>query len=312
MQINLWVVRLWVLLWTLLWSASVTPALWAGTTQAHGDAGASSTERQTSAGKASFACGKAASAVEKWICADPQLAAADGALGELYQRTLRTTGDKERLKSQQLAWLKQVRNLCSSAACLQNAYQQRMQALSEPGTVAAAGPGTPFPAVYVGGFTGKETLTFSADGVLLVDGAKAGRYQSDNASPWPEARYPLLLIQEEKGKQEERHCKVQPDLRQLICDDGGTLAAEYVRQGIPPAVAPAPASRCDEEQLYLDVMAAARKARPEWELKGSTSVEQDKPGHCLISLYFLHNGKAIDLPASYDLQVRPVVLHFKK
>ncbi|MBF0098606.1 MAG: DUF1311 domain-containing protein [Magnetococcales bacterium] len=293
MRKNVVVGRCWALLCAMLYAVLVASELWAG-------------------GKASFDCGKAASAVEKMICGDANLAAADGALGELYQQALRASGDKERLKSQQLAWLKQVRNPCSTVACLQSAYQHRLQALAGSGAGGDGGVGALFPAVYVGGFTGKETLTFKTDGVLMTEEGKAGRYQTDKASPWPEARYPLLLIQGEQGNTEERHCKIQPDLRRLICDDGGSIAAEYVRQGSVPAGVPEVATRCDGEQLYLDVMAAARKARPQWELKGSTSVTQDKPGHCLISLYYLNNGKAIDLQAAYDLHVRPVVLHLQK
>ncbi|WP_130471465.1 lysozyme inhibitor LprI family protein [Candidatus Magnetaquicoccus inordinatus] len=264
--------------------------------------------RQSAVSVASFDCGKAQTGIEKLICSDSKLAAADLALGERYSQVRRAAADKEAVQRQQMQWLKQVRNQCSSVQCLLQVYEQRLQEFSDGAVGQSAAPSSLFPALYVGGFTGKEQLRFTADGQLFTEEGEAGRYEVDSVSPWPDARYPLLLIQTEDGKRVERHCKVQPDRVRLLCDDGGTLAAEYIRQGVAPAEVLPMAQRCDAEQIYLDVMAAARRARPEWELKGSTHIEEDKPGHCLISLYYLHNGQAIDLSASYDLRSRPLRL----
>ncbi|MBF0185430.1 MAG: DUF1311 domain-containing protein [Magnetococcales bacterium] len=261
--------------------------------------------------KAGFDCRKASSAVEKMICADQRLAALDAELSARYKEAVRSVADPEALQRAQRSWLQQERNLCSTPDCLLQIYPQRLQALSvlgNAGATAAAGKPSPFPAVYLGGFTGKERLQFMADGRLLVAGEAPGRYQSDHNSPWKDAQYPLLLIVQEQGETVERHCKVQPDWRMLICDDGGTLAATYLRQGAMPVAAVPTAQRCDAEQLYLDVMAAARQARPQWDLKGSTGIVEDKPGHCLISLYYLHDGQAVDVKASYAMKSRPVKL----
>lgn len=261
----------------------------------------------------SFDCGKASSMVEKTICADPNLAQLDSKLMALYQQAMKQTDNGDALKSQQLNWLRQVRNPCTSAACLSNAYQQRIAELQK-GSAAAVPTWSPspFPASYSGGFTGKEKLTFTADGRVLEDGAPAGRYQVDTESFWPDAKYPLLLVQQVNGKTEKTHCKIQPDMGKLYCNYGGTASAEFDRVGPAPAAKPPVAKKCDEEQLYLDVMAAARKARPDLELKGATEIRLGADGKCRIKLYFLKNGEAIDLPAVYDLTGRPVNLIFSR
>lgn len=254
----------------------------------------------------SFDCARAATPVEKTICADADLARLDGELVAAYRQAMGQARDGDALKGEQQNWLRQVRNKCPSAACLTAAYQARLAALRQG---AAALPAA-IAATYAGGFTGKEKITLTADGRVLEAGRDAGRYAPDRASPWRDAQYPLLLVQPDAGRLAERHCKVQPDLRKLICNDGGTLSAEYERLGPPPAL-PLPAARkCDDEQLYLDVMAAARSARPDLELKGASDIALDAPGRCRIGLYYLKDGKAIDLDATYGLNERPVQLRF--
>lgn len=242
---------------------------------------------------AGFDCAKAATPVEKMICADAGLSRLDETLATVYAARAADSA----VKTEQRQWLRQVRNACATPACLATAYQQRIADLQQR----LASP-SPFPAVYAGGFTGEERLEFTADGRLLENGQPSGHYRPDPKSPWPDARHPLLLTQDGQ----ERHCKLQPDLRQLICDDGGTLAAVYDRQGAAPAV-PLP-TKCDEEQLYLDVMAAARRQVPGMDLKGATDIAQDARGDCVISLYFLDNGAEVEVKARYDLKARPVQL----
>lgn len=254
----------------------------------------------------SFDCAKAATPVEKTICADADLARLDGELVAAYRQALGQARDGDALKSEQQTWLRQVRNKCPSAACLTDAYQARIAALRHGAAVLPAA----IAATYAGGFTGKEKITLSADGRVLADGRDAGRYAADRASPWRDAQYPLLLVQADEGRTMERHCKVQPDLRKLICNDGGTLSAEYERLGPPPAFQLPAARKCDDEQLYLDVMTAARQARPDLELKGATDIVLDASGRCRIGLYYLKDGQAIDLDATYGLNERPVKLRF--
>lgn len=114
-----------------------------------GPAGA---QQASSAASPSFDCGKASSTVEKTICADPSLAQLDSQLMALYQQAMKQTDDGNALKSQQLNWLRQVRNPCTSTSCLTSAYQRRIAELQRGGgaTVPSWSP-SPFPATYSGG-----------------------------------------------------------------------------------------------------------------------------------------------------------------
>lgn len=79
----------------------------------------------TAPGAAGFDCAKAATAVEKTICQDPALNALDEQLAAAYRDAGRRCPAAE-LKTEQQRWLKQVRNACRDAACLGQAYQQRL------------------------------------------------------------------------------------------------------------------------------------------------------------------------------------------
>ncbi len=81
------------------------------------------------ANAASFDCAKATTLVEKAICGDPQLSARDDALMTAYQHALVEASDANRLKAEQRAWLKNVRNKCQDETCLYSAYDQRIAAL---------------------------------------------------------------------------------------------------------------------------------------------------------------------------------------
>jgi len=76
---------------------------------------------------ASFDCAKAATRVEKRVCADPALSALDEALANEY-RTALADGD-DSLKASQLAWLKQRRDACDKLECLRQAYKDRIDEL---------------------------------------------------------------------------------------------------------------------------------------------------------------------------------------
>ena len=81
-----------------------------------------------SAGAASFDCARAASFVEKAICADSKLSGLDDALASAYKDTAANAADPGNLKTSQLAWLK-TRNACPDFACLTTAYQRRIKFL---------------------------------------------------------------------------------------------------------------------------------------------------------------------------------------
>ena len=84
---------------------------------------------------ASFDCGKASTWVEKAICASPRLSELDDELGTLYRhewdRTPDAGGARDEVRSRQLDWLRDTRNVCSGEACIEVAYSQRITALRE-------------------------------------------------------------------------------------------------------------------------------------------------------------------------------------
>jgi len=76
---------------------------------------------------ASFDCVKAKSLVEKTICADPRLSALDDQVNAAYV-VAKTTGDTSVIIKQQRAWLKE-RNICTTPACVEQMYTQRLKEL---------------------------------------------------------------------------------------------------------------------------------------------------------------------------------------
>ena len=78
---------------------------------------------------ASFDCRKAASAVEKQVCADPGLSRLDDSLAREYKAALARGDEPRALKAAQRAWLQESRNACKDAACLRSAYEARITGL---------------------------------------------------------------------------------------------------------------------------------------------------------------------------------------
>lgn len=74
---------------------------------------------------ASFDCAKAATKVEKMICANPELSALDENLSKTFKEALKATDDKEQLKKEQFAWMKE-RNKCQDVECLKIEYENRL------------------------------------------------------------------------------------------------------------------------------------------------------------------------------------------
>jgi len=91
--------------------------------------------------QASFDCTKATTVVEKAICADPALGAADRALAEAYQAASARLSDEGRsgLRDEQRQWLKRLWQVCGEATpaggCVANEYRMRQKGLQ---TVAAS------------------------------------------------------------------------------------------------------------------------------------------------------------------------------
>ena len=75
---------------------------------------------------ASFDCAKAKTKIDKLICSDARLSEADEKLTALYNDVLAKSPVSEDAKQQQLEWLKQSRNTCRDADCLEQAYTSRI------------------------------------------------------------------------------------------------------------------------------------------------------------------------------------------
>jgi len=90
--------------------------------------------------QASFDCTKASTAIEKAICADPALAAADRKLAETYQAASAKLSDEGRsaLRDEQRQWLKRLRLVCAEVTptgdCVANEYRMRQTDLQTVAT----------------------------------------------------------------------------------------------------------------------------------------------------------------------------------
>ena len=80
---------------------------------------------------ASFDCAKAKTKIEKLICANPKLSQLDEKVSALYKKVLEQSPVPEDTKEQQREWVKDRRNLCKDAACLEEAYASRISDLEE-------------------------------------------------------------------------------------------------------------------------------------------------------------------------------------
>lgn len=79
---------------------------------------------------ASFDFSKAKSDVEKAICQDDELSKLDEKLSLIFKEALQSTENKEQLKKEQLAWMKE-RNTCKDTVCIQTHYTRQIQTLSK-------------------------------------------------------------------------------------------------------------------------------------------------------------------------------------
>jgi len=78
----------------------------------------------------SFDCMKASTTQEHLICNDQGLARQDLELSLAYSAKMRSSSNPTSIKTEQGNWLRNVRNKCSDRQCLEEAYQQRTQQLT--------------------------------------------------------------------------------------------------------------------------------------------------------------------------------------
>ena len=79
---------------------------------------------------ASFNCSQAGTSVEKTICASQTLSRLDEQLAKAYESVLVLSDHPDVVKSQQRAWLRNIRNKCQDEPCLQSAYEHRLAQLA--------------------------------------------------------------------------------------------------------------------------------------------------------------------------------------
>ncbi|MBF0271520.1 MAG: DUF2135 domain-containing protein [Magnetococcales bacterium] len=97
-------------------------------------------------GAAGFDCQKAATPVERLICGDAELVAADSRMVDIFNRLQEVFKEDETQrtwhKQTQLTWLKETRNRCGDVACLKEVYRQRNVVLEQlvPQPIVLDGP----------------------------------------------------------------------------------------------------------------------------------------------------------------------------
>jgi uncharacterized protein YecT (DUF1311 family) len=74
----------------------------------------------------SFDCSKASATHEKLICGDRELSRLDVDLSQAYSTARDKSADKEKLKKEQLEWIKASLRSCADKSCLVGAYQKRI------------------------------------------------------------------------------------------------------------------------------------------------------------------------------------------
>jgi uncharacterized protein len=116
-----------------------------------------------------FNCTYAKSLAEKLICTTPELAKLDRQLAELYENTRYQGGiDAKALRKSEDKWLQENRDVCTDVPCIERAYAQRIDLLTEQ-SMRAASPAAydetrPFrsavvPLAQVKAYTGKSCET---------------------------------------------------------------------------------------------------------------------------------------------------------
>ena len=79
---------------------------------------------------AGFDCGRAKTDIEKLICSDKELAELDALLANSYKEArLSGRDDPAKIASDERLWLKNIRDKCTTAACLRPAYKERIKVL---------------------------------------------------------------------------------------------------------------------------------------------------------------------------------------
>lgn len=79
---------------------------------------------------AAFDCARAATGVERAVCASAALSALDERLAQAYDAALALAADPAAVRSRQQRWLRGVRDRCADEPCLRRAYEGRLAELA--------------------------------------------------------------------------------------------------------------------------------------------------------------------------------------
>jgi len=77
----------------------------------------------------SFDCSKLITVQAQLICGDAELAYVDKTLAKIYDQKIKVSANKNRLRADQRAWLRNSRNGCGDKACLLRSYRLRIDEL---------------------------------------------------------------------------------------------------------------------------------------------------------------------------------------
>ena len=186
-----------------------------------------------------FDCAKAGNAVEKAICASPELSVLDGVLSAIYTdaRKAASDDDKKTMETAQKAWLKD-RNACSKdqaalASCLSASYVVRLKALKPQ---QAAAPG--FDCAKAGSATEKRIC--ESQGLSALDGILSGIYLPARKAASEEDRKTMETAQKAWLK-ERNACKDTDCLYTLYGDRFASLRTATPATATPPAASTPPA-----------------------------------------------------------------------
>lgn len=75
----------------------------------------------------SFDCERASIGSERLICSDRGLAALDVEMMSVYERLADGNPDKKALLDEQISWMKNKRDTCSTTECMADAYRSRIE-----------------------------------------------------------------------------------------------------------------------------------------------------------------------------------------
>lgn len=78
---------------------------------------------------ASFDCSKAGTSNEIAICSDSELSEMDELLADIYKKARNSTSNKDKLKKEQISWIKSIATCDGNVDCLTEAYAARINVL---------------------------------------------------------------------------------------------------------------------------------------------------------------------------------------